>query len=344
MRRKQASVTIRDVARAAGVSVSTVSRVLNEKDDVAVDTQERVRQVMQELNYTASLAAKSMRSRTTRVIGLVTPEVTHPFFSEIIKGVGAAIRESEYDLLIFTSGRRDLTRRAVREQEHLALLNGGLTIGCIVVTPSARTFSDGARVVVIDPRENGSDVPSVSARNRVGALTAMQYLIGLGHRRIGFIGGPSHALSARERLAGYLDGLAVAGIGSEPDLVQEGDYSRERGRAAAQALLARPDRPTAIFAANDLSALGVMDTAEMLGHAIPRDLSVVGFDNLPVAASANPRLTTVDQSVQEMGKLATTLLIELLEGGVAPGMQHVVVPTQLIIRDTCQGPAAAAAG
>jgi LacI family transcriptional regulator len=335
MRSKQSVVTITDVAKAAGVSVTTASRVLNNKDDVAPETYEKVRRVMQELNYTASLAAKSMRSRTANVIGLVMPEVTEPFDLEVIKGVGAAIRESGYDLLIYTSGGPPLSKRASWEQEHVALLSGGLTDGCVVVTPSAPTFPDTTRIVVIDPQGEGANVPSVIATNRVGALAAMEYLIGLGHRRVGFIGGRPDTLSATRRFEGYKDGLATAGIAYDPDLVQGGDYTRERGRAAARQLLDRPDRPTAIFAANDKTAMGAIDVAQELELRIPQDLSVIGFDNIPEAAQVTPKLTTVDQSIQEMGKLATKLLIGILRGE-APEQMLYKVPTHLIIRESCQ--------
>jgi LacI family transcriptional regulator len=338
MRSKPSVVTIQDVARAAGVSVSTISRVLNNKDDVAPETTEKVRRVMQELNYTASLAAKSMRSRISKVIGLILPEVTEPFDLEIIRGVGAALRDSGYDLMIYTSGNPPLSRRASWELEQLALLKGGLTDGCIVVTPSAPTFPDTERIVVIDPIGDGASVPSVIARNRVGALYVMEYLAGLGHRRIGFIGGRRETLSAERRLIGYRDGLELAGITFDPHLVQGGDYTREGGQAAARHLLARPDRPTAIFATNDQSAFGVMDVAAELGLRIPHDLSLVGFDNIPEATQVTPKLTTVDQSVQEMGKLATQLLLGILRGKV-PEEKLVKVPTRLVIRDSCQPPA-----
>jgi len=337
MRSKQSVVTIQDVAKAAGVSVTTASRVLNNKDDVSPETYEKVRRVMQELNYTPSLAAKGMRSRTTKVIGLILPEVTEPFDLEIIKGTGAAIRDSEYDLLIYTSGGSPLSRRASWEIEQVALLSGGLTDGCIVVTPSAPTFPGAARIVVIDPLGDGASVPSVIARNRAGALDAMAYLTGLGHRRIGFISGRSDALSGMRRFDGYRDGLQIAGIPYDPDLVGQSDFTHEGGQAAARQLLGRAERPTAIFAANDESALGVMDVAQELGIRIPQDLSLVGFDNIPETTLVTPKLTTVDQSIQEMGTLATKLLIGILRGE-APEQQLVKVPTRLIIRDSCQAP------
>lgn len=343
MRSKQSVVTIQDVARAAGVSVSTISRVLNNKDDVAPETTEKVRRVMQELNYTASLAAKSMRSRASNVIGLILPEVTEPFDLEIIKGVGAALRGSGYDMIIYTSGTPALNKRASWELEQLALLKGGLTDGCIVVTPSAPSFPNSERIVVIDPVGDGASVPSVVARNRVGALYVMEHLASLGHSRIGFIGGRSDTLSAKRRFEGYKDGLEFAGLPFDPSLVEGGDYTRESGQIAARALLGRPDRPTAIFAANDQTAFGVMDVAAELGVPIPDELSLVGFDNVPEAAQVTPRLTTVDQSIREMGAIATRLLLGLLRGDM-PEEKLIKVPTSLVIRDSCRAPVDKAEG
>lgn len=335
MRSKRSVVTIQDVAQTAGVSVSTVSRVLNNKDDVAPETTDKVRQVIKDLNYTASLAARSMRSRKSKVIGLILPELTESFDMEIIKGAGAAIRDSGYDLMIYTSGRRPLDRRASWELDQLALLKGGLTDGCIIVTPAAPVFPDNERIVVIDPNGDGAAVTSVVARNRIGALYVMEYLTGLGHRRIGFIGGRKDTLSANRRLTGYRDGLACAGIAFDPALVQAGDYSRESGQSAARQLLTLAERPTAIFAANDQSAFGVMDVAEELGLRIPEDLSLVGFDNIPEAAQVSPKLTTIDQSIKDMGMIAMKLLLDMLQG-IEPEEKLVKVPTSLIIRDSCR--------
>ncbi|MGQ0604152.1 MAG: LacI family DNA-binding transcriptional regulator [Anaerolineales bacterium] len=335
MKSKTAQATISDVARAARVSVSTVSRVLNNKDDVGAETKEKVRQAAKELRFSPSLAAKGMRSRTTHVIGLVLPEVTEPFELAVIQGVGSAIRGSGYDLLIYAADNPPLSRRASWEQEHVALLSSGLTDGNIVVTPAASTFPEKARIVVIDPKDEGANVPSIVATNRMGALAVMEYLVGLGHRRIGFIGGRSDALSAMRRFEGYKDGLTTAGLPYDPALVQSGDYTRQRGQEAARQLLSQPNPPTAIFAANDASAMGVMDIAQELGLRIPQSLSVVGFDNIPETMRVTPQLTTVDQSIQEMGALATRMLIRMLQGE-EPKCLLCKVPTHLIMRESCQ--------
>lgn len=332
---QRAPATIQDVARAAGVSISTVSRVMNNRGDVSLETSEKVQRAVTELNYTASLAAKGMRSRTTHVIGLVLPEVTTPFELAVIKGVGSAIRGSGYDLLIYAADDPPLSRRPSWEQEHVALLSSGLTDGNIVVTPTTPTFPENARIVVIDPQGEGANVPSIIATNRVGALAVMEYLTGLGHRRISFIGGRPDTMSAVRRFEGYRDGLQAAGLPYDPALVQEGDYTRELGQVAARQLLGRPERPTAIFAANDFSALGVMDVAPTFGLRIPEDLSLVGFDDIPEAAQVRPRLTTIDQSIQAMGALATRVLLEFLEKGRTEAMLY-KVPTQLVVRESCR--------
>lgn len=328
--------TIQDVAKAAGVSKTTVSRVLNNKvDDVTPETFQKVRQVMDQMNYVASMAAKGMRSRRTNVIGLLVPDITHPFDLQAIKGVGSAIVGSGYDLLVYASDAPPIAQRALWEREHLARFSSGLTDGTILVTPSTTNLPDDARVVVIDPLGMGPTVPSVISTNHAGALAVMEYLVGLGHRRIGFIGGRSDTQSGIRRFEGYKEGLNAAGIPFNSELVREGDYTRERGCQAALELLTHTERPTAIFAANDSSALGVMDAAKEQDLQIPQDLSVVGFDNITESVLAEPSLTTVDQSIEEMGALATELLIRILNGEELES-EIIKVPTKLVVRQSCQ--------
>ena len=335
MNRNKTTTTIRDVAKAAGVSISTVSRVLNDKGDVAPETYQKVQEVIDELGYTSSLAARGLRSRRMNVIGLAMPDVGDPFSIQVMKGVSRAIAELDYDLIVYTGGEFQRETSADRERRFVSLLGGGITDGVIVVTPATTSFPTASPVVVVDPNVETHDCPAVIATNRDGALTAVEYLISLGHRRIGFIGGRSELTSAVRRLLGYKDGLARAGIPLEPDLIQTGDYSRKAGFAGTQRLLNLSDPPTAIFASNDQSATGAIKAVLEAGLRVPDDISVVGFDNVPEAAYAHPRLTTVDQSIAKMGYIATEMLISLIEGDALESDLY-KVPTQLIVRDSCR--------
>jgi LacI family transcriptional regulator len=335
MARNNKAVTIQDVAQAAGVSISTVSRVLNDKDDVAPETYERVQGVIQQLGYTSSLAARSMRSRRTNVIGLIVPDVADSFSIQVMKGVNQAIFELDYDLIIYTSGSIKKRSAAEREQYFVSLLNGSITDGVIIVTPAATSFSTAAPVVTIDPNNEYPDCLTIIATNHAGAMAAMEHLIGLGHRRIGFISGRPDLQSAERRLQGYQDALRQANIPLDPDLIATGDFSIETGRLCARKLLSLSNPPTAIFAANDQSAIGTIEAAWEVGLHVPGDLSVIGFDNIPEAAYFNPALSTVDQFIDRMGHVATEKLINLIRGESLDSSLY-KLPTQLVVRDSCQ--------
>lgn len=335
MPRTRSSATIQDVAAAAGVSVSTVSRVLNNKSDVAAETAERIQRVINELGYASGLAAKSLRSRKTNVVGLLVPDMKLSYSLQIIRGVSRVVNELGYGLLAYSSGKNGRHSKADWEQQQVALLNGSITDGIIIVTPSARTFRTGEPLVAVDPQSEAVDFPAVISTNRVGALAAMHHLLSLGHRRIGFIGGRPELQSSQRRLQGYYDSLAEANITVDPVLVQAGDFTWESGYRCGQALLALAEPPTAIFAANDEMAFGVMAAAEAAGVRIPADLSLIGFDNIPEAAAAQPPLTTVDQSLEMMGERAAELLVKVINSEALPGLLH-KVPTTLIVRDSCR--------
>ena len=340
MRRNTQRVTIRDVARKAGVSVTTVSRVINAKDDISEETFEKVQAVVQELGYASSLAARGMRSHRTNVIGLIMPEVAGYYSQEIMRGVNQAIARLDKHLIVYTSGRMDKENVAQHERSYVALLNGSITDGVIVVTPTATHFTTHAPLVIIDPNNETPDYPAILATNREGALAAMNHLTDLGHRRIGYITGRMELVSSDQRLQGYKDGLAAAGIPLNEDLIEIGDYSTETAVICARKLLSLPERPTAVFAANDMSAIGVYQAAREFGLQIPADLSVIGFDNLHEAAYLNPPLTTIDQFVEKMGTMATEILVKLVQGESLPTTPpeegHLYkIPTQLVMRDSC---------
>lgn len=325
------AVTIQDVAKAAGVSVSTISRVLNQKDDVATDTQDRIRAVIDQLGYTSNIAARSMRSRKLNMIGLIVPDLEGPYSFEILKGVNRAIANREYDLLVYTTGDFKKNDTHAHEQHYVSLINGNITDGVLVVTPSFSEFSTKAPLVSIDPNIPNPSHPAILATNYLGAVEAMNYLISLGHRRIAFITGRV-GLQTNDRLRAYKDCLANNQIPFDPDLVVEGDFSTGSGIVAGRNLLQRENKPTAIFAANDQTAIGVLQSAKEMGIRIPQDLSLIGFDNIGEAEYFE--LTTVDQSLVEMGTMAAEMLIDLINNKIVEP-KVVTIPTRLVIRKSC---------
>ena len=333
MRKTKRTVTIQDVAKTAGVSVSTVSRVLNGKVDVASDTQDRIRAVIEDLGFTTNLAARSMRSHKKNLVGLIMPDIAYPFAIEVMKGVNRAIAESEFDLLVYTTGDVRKSGRAYHEQKYVSLLTNSISDGVILVAPVAGEFNIDAPIVSIDPLASNPNYPAVHATNYQGAMEAMSYLFGLGHKRIGFISGRAELESSNRRLKGYRESLERAGIPVDEELIASGDYTTETGVNGARQLLALDQPPTAIFASNDQMAMGVFQVAQEMGLRIPDHLSVVGFDN--ITESKYMGLTTVDQFISEMGYVATHMLIKLINGTQLEDQTY-RMQTQLVIRNSCK--------
>ena len=234
MYKKKRSVTIQDVARTAGVSVSTVSRVLNGKFDVAKETQDRILSVIEELGFTTNLAARSMRSQKKNLIGLIMPDIAYPFAIEVMKGVNRAIAESEFDLLVYTTGDVRKSGRAYAERKYVSLLTNSISDGVIIVAPVVAEFNTDEPIVSIDPVMSNPSYPSVHATNYQGAMEAMEYLFSLGHKRIGYIGGRVELESSNRRLLGYRDSLKKADIPIDEELITSGDYTTETGITCAR--------------------------------------------------------------------------------------------------------------
>jgi LacI family transcriptional regulator len=320
-----------DVARKAGVSVATVSKVINGRYGVAEATAARVREVIDSMGYEISLGARSLRSHRTNVLGILVAEF-EPFSTELIKGISGAVDGTGYELLAYSGGSHG---KAVGwEQRSLSRLSGTLIDGAIIVTPTVVDTNGGIPVVAVDPHAGRSDLPTVDSDSLEGAVLATRYLLGLGHRRIGFLGGRPDLESARLREAGYRKALADAGVDVDESLVLVGGYRPESADSPARELLTGPDRPTAVFAANDLSAIRTMEVAESLGLRVPDDLSVIGFDNVPESALTTPPLTTVAQPIQQMGAEALSLLVDLIDD--TPRETHVRLPTHLVERGSCR--------
>ncbi|MDM4762498.1 LacI family DNA-binding transcriptional regulator [Galbitalea sp. SE-J8] len=326
--------TIHDVARAAGVSVATVSKVINGRYGVAASTFSRVMTVVSELGYESSLVASSLRRSKTNVLGILVAEF-EPFSTELLKAVSAAMYGTDYELLAYSGPNSD-RGNVGWERRSLSRLAGTLIDGAIIVTPTVTMSSTSIPVVTIDPHTGRGGPASIGSDNVAGAYTATRHLIELGHRRIAHISGRRDLESAELRELGYRRALEDAGIPYDPALVRDGNYRAPQTDDAARALLTMTDRPTAIFAANDQSAIRVLEIASELGIRVPGDLSVVGFDNIPEASAAVPQLTTMAQPLREMGAEALRMLLALLGGTDTP--QHVQLHAELVVRGST-GPA-----
>jgi LacI family transcriptional regulator, galactose operon repressor len=330
-------VKMADVARTAGVSVATVSKVVNGRYGVAQATVDRVQQVIDQLGYEASLGAQSLRSHRTHVLGMLVNEF-EPFSTELLKGASRAVAGTEYELLAYSGGPRG---GVGWERRSLSRLSGTLIDGAVLVTPTVVETKHGVHVVAVDPHTGPQGMPTVDSDNFAGAVLATNYLLNLGHRRIGFIGGRPDLESARLREAGFRRAMADAGLVVDETLVRIGGYKSATAEGPARELLSLADRPSAVFAANDLSAIATMDVARSLRLSVPDDLSVIGFDNVPESALASPPLTTIKQPLQLMGAEAMLLLIDLIEG--VEREIHIRLPTELVERASCR-PYAAGAG
>ncbi|MEU6718385.1 LacI family DNA-binding transcriptional regulator [Nonomuraea sp. NPDC046802] len=329
-----APVTMNDVARLAGVSTATVSRVVNGRYGVSASTIAQVRSAIEHLGYESSLVATSLRRSRTNVLGLVSHSF-QSYTAEVLKGVMEALTQSGFDLIIYANSDLYGTYSEGWERRHLARLSGTLTDGCIVITPSGDVRSN-TPVVAIDPARD-STVPSVTADNLAGGTTVVEHLLGLGHRRIAFIAGRSNLEAAWLREEGYRRALAAAGVPVDPTLIARGDFNPESAVPLARALMDREDRPTAIFAASDGMALKVLEVAKELGLSVPGDLSLAGFDNIPESALSDPGLTTVDQSMDRLGFEAARMLRSLVNGNWE-GPHQIVLPIRLVVRGSTAAP------
>lgn len=324
-------VTIRDVAERAGVSVATVSKVINQRYGVAADTFARVRAVIDELGYEASLVAQSLRNHRTNVIGILVADL-EPFSTELLKGAADAIRGSGFELVVYSAGGR-VGSNVGWERRYLSRLSGTLVDGAVLVTPTVVDVRYGAPIVAVDPHTGPTDLPTIDSDNPRGAQLATEHLLELGHRRIAMLTGRPDLQSARLREQGYRDAMAAAGVPVDERLVEDGGYDPDVSAASARRLLALPDPPTAVFAANDISAIATIATATELGLRVPDDLSVVGFDDVPESVLCAPPLTTVHQPIREMGQSAIDLLIRLIRGE-SEERTHLTLATNLVVRQS----------
>lgn len=328
------AVTIRDVARAAGVSVATVSRVINATGQVTGATERRVRLAIRRLDYVPHVGARSLTTRRTQVIGVVLPEMVGDFFSEIIRGIDGVARPAGYHLLVSGSHSDPAETRAVLHALH------GRVDGLILMMPGpelGRVDRDLPRrtPAILLNAAAATAHPTLRVDNRRGARLAVDHLLDLGHRRIAHLGGPQANADAVERRRGYREALAARGVAADPDLEIPGDFREPSGFAAGERLAALAQPPTAVFAANDAMATGCLAGLRAHGLEVPRDVSLVGFDDVPNARYLTPPLTTVRVPIAEVGSRATERLLGMLSHpAVESGGDEVVVPTLSIRAST----------
>ena len=328
-------VTIREVADEAGVSIATVSRVLNGRDDVAPETRELVGRIIQERGYSANRGARALSAGRTGLVGVLVPLVYPVYFSAILSGATEALQEHDLRAVLSPTGHQH-----DREVTLLDRLMHGLTDGALIVLPEEsseeleRLVDAGYRLVVIDPLMPLDDrIASVSAAHTSGADQAMKHLLGLGHRRIAIISGPRGWVATEDRRLGYHAALASAGILPDPALEVESNFEIDGGEQAAFQLLDMAEPPTAIFAFNDNHAIGALKAARIRGLRVPEDLSIVGFDDVEHATIVTPMLTTVRQPLAEMGRTAVSLLMRLMDRHSLETL-HVELATRLVVRES----------
>ena len=325
-------VTVHDVARHAGVSIATVSRALNDRSRVSVGTRERVLEIARQIGYQPNDLARSLAGMATQTIALLLPDITNPFFPELVKGVQTLADERGH-LLLLCHNADD----AAKARSDIAMLRRKKVDGILLVagTLKGRGIADATRdipTVVLDRRVPGLRSDLVTVDHRRGARQAVEHLLELGHTRIAHVTGPPGISSSKERQAGWQEALRAAGIEPEPGLVVPGTFLKEGGYAAGRALVERGVDFTAAFAANDMSAVGLLKSLKEAGRRVPDDVSVVGFDGIHLAEYTAPALTTVAQPIFDLGWRAAELLLDRLETGGSEQPKTVVLETSLIVR------------
>ena len=325
--------TITEVARHAGVGVATVSRVLNGSPAVREQTRQRVHDAIAELGYAPNPAARALSTGRTLSVGVVAPFFTRPSVIERLRGISHVLAGAGYRMMLFD------VERPGQDSESFRTLPGGLdgllSISlCPPATDLERFAAAGMPVVLVDyPHER---LPSVHTDDVEGGRLATEHLLAIGHERIAFLGDFEHNyhgfISSASRRAGYQQALAAAGLDVDPALVRRASHGREQAADLTRALLEQPDPPTAIFAASDTQAIGVLEAADELGASVPGDLAVVGYDDIEVARYAG--LTTVAQPLEESGATGANLLLAALEGAVITGRQ---LPLRLVVRGSTGG-------
>ncbi len=332
--------TIQDVANRAGVSISTVSRVINKSVPVEPQTEERVREAITALGYRPNLLARSFRRRVTHTIGLLVPDNSNPFFAEVARVIEDAGFAEGYSVIIGNSDLSEVKQAAyvdvllAKQVDGLIVTSTGLILTESGHDVSERILESGVPCVAVDRDLGELPIDQILVDNHKGGYDAGRYLLGLGHRSFACVVGPSDLTPSAGRIAGFCHALADAGIELPADAIVRGNGRHDGGMTAANELLARGVDFTAVFAFNDLMAIGVIGAFQRAGRRVPEDVSVIGFDDIPQASATYPAVTTIAQPIAEMGRCAVRLLLDRIAARDSP-YQRIVLTTTVVERESC---------
>lgn len=329
-------MTIQQVAKEAGVSVATVSRVINKHPSVSLKTRLKVEEVIKRLNYEPNILGRNLRRAQSRMVLVLVPSISNPFYAKIVQGIEDVARKYEYNILLGTTDSD-----VEREKVYLDLLKRRLCDGVISMDPAvdlSPLVGDDEQYPVIQCCEYSEtlDIPYVSIDNLAAAYKAVKHLITMGHRKVALINSDERFLYARLRKEGYLKALAEFEIPCREDWIINTELGFEGGQQAMRSLLAQKERPTAIFAVSDTIAIGALKAIKEEGLKVPKDIAVVGFDNIPFSNMMNPTLTTVSQPMYEIGKRAAKMLIQKIDDPTQP-IENLLLDHELIIRESTMG-------
>jgi DNA-binding LacI/PurR family transcriptional regulator len=334
--RENATPTVKEVGKLAGVSTATVSRVLSGSGGVRTELARRVRNAAHKLGYQPNPAARNLRSRSTRTVGMVFPDIENSFYASVISGAEEVLQSAGYSLLLANYGedpKREHTQLTTLRAEHVAGIL--FAASCKPSADYEFVLKAGIALVAVSRIPDGLNVDLATVSNQKGARQAVEHLISLGHRRIGFIDGPVSLSTTRERQAGYAQALRDAGLAPSRDLIVYADFfHRAAGFEAISKLLNAPKKPSAIVAVSNNMVLGAIEALHDRGLAIPQDMAIVGFGDTPSAVFLSPPLTVVAQPAREIGAAGARLLLERLQDPDRP-RRSIVLDTQLIVRESC---------
>ncbi|MBX6763395.1 MAG: LacI family DNA-binding transcriptional regulator [Rubrobacteraceae bacterium] len=331
--KKAGRTTLRDVAREAGVSIKTVSRVINGEREVNPKTAARVSEVANRLGYRPNELARSLKGRRTRTIGLMIADISNPFYAALARAVEEVARSRGYAMILCASSEDPEI-----EREYVEVLSGRRVDGLLLVPAPGdgdhlrEEQEAGLPIVAIDRPAESLRTDVVMVQNAAGTRKAIEHLISHGHRRIAFIGDDKRLHTTRKRLQGYLEATKAAGL---QDIYRLGCGTAPAAEDAVLELLGAPESPTAIFAGNNLITVGVLEAISHARLHIPHDIALAGFDDFPLASALHPHLTLVRQPVEELGRRAAELLFDRLEGKGSPSPSRIVLPTRLVVRESC---------